>query len=137
KEARISDDRKFPGRQPQYLRGWAFGNSVFVNLLSFVIWILDFGCWKLSALDGPVWSAMLGGAMSPMFSAAGAEFLENYQRDVSSRWSSADLAALQEFVNAEIAGRRWLDWSTPAAALQLVQAAQAQTAVGAAGKRAA
>ena len=77
---------------------------------------------------------MLGDAMSPMFSAAGAEFLENYQRDVSSRWSSADLAAQQEFVNAQIAGRHWLDWSTPAAAFQLVQAAQARTAVGAAGK---
>jgi len=94
----------------------------------------SFGFWNLSALDGPAWSAMLGGAMSPMFSAAGAEFLENYQRDVSSRWSSADLASQQEFVNTQIAGRHWLDWSTPAAALQLVQAAQAQTAVGAAGK---
>src|SRR5882762_8780951 len=27
----------------------------------------SFGFWNLSALDGPAWSAMLGGAMSPVF----------------------------------------------------------------------
>ena len=77
---------------------------------------------------------MVGGAMSSTFSAAGAEFLENYQRDVPARWSPEDLAAQQEFVNWQIADSRWLDWSTPAVALQLVQAAQAQTAVGTVGK---
>jgi hypothetical protein len=60
-----------------------------------------------------------------IFSAAGAEFLENYQRDAPVRWSPNDLAAQQEFVGAD-----WLDWSTPAAALQLVQAAAGQTSAG-------
>jgi hypothetical protein len=58
---------------------------------------------------------------------AGAEFLENYQRDAPVRWSPGDLAAQQGFVGAQVAGDDWLDWSTPAAALQLVQAAAGQT----------
>ena len=62
-----------------------------------------------------------------IFSAAGAEFLENYHRDAPVRWSPNDLAAQQEFVGAQIVGDDWLDWSTPAAALQLVQAAAGQT----------
>ena len=72
--------------------------------------------------------------MSAIFSAAGAEFLENYQRDAPVRWSPDDLAAQKEFVGAQIAGGDWLDWSSPAAALQLVQAAAGQTSEGIAGK---
>ena len=52
---------------------------------------------------------------------ASADFLENYQRDALVRWSPEDLAAQREFVNACLAGRGWIDWSSPAAALQLVQ----------------
>jgi hypothetical protein len=66
----------------------------------------------------------------PTFPAAVAEFLEHYQRDVASRWSPDDLAAQREFVNTHVAGRHWLDWSTPAAVLQLVQASHAQTSLG-------
>ena len=62
-----------------------------------------------------------------IFSAAGAEFLENYQRDAPVRWSPDDLAAQQQFVNAQVAGYDWLDWSTPDAALQLFQAVAGQT----------
>ena len=62
-----------------------------------------------------------------MFSTAGAEFLENYQRDASVRWSPDDLAAQREFVAAQVTGNDWLDWSTPAAALQLFQAVAGQT----------
>jgi len=69
-----------------------------------------------------------------IFSAAGAEFLENYQRDTPVRWSPEDLAAQQAFVGVQIAGGDWLDWSTPAAALPLVQAAAAQTSAGTAEK---
>ena len=69
--------------------------------------------------------------MSSFLSASAAEFLENYQRDAPLRWSPDDLAAQQEFVNRRIAGRDWLDWSTPAAALQLTQARQTQISVGA------
>src|SRR5438309_11174724 len=113
-----------------------FGNSGFAILSSFVIRHSEFGiCHRdLSALDGPVSFGMFAGTMSRHFSTAGAEFLEHYQRDVPARWSPADLAAQREFVNAQIAGRRWLDWSTPAAALQLVQSAFGQTASGTAGK---
>ena len=60
-------------------------------------------------------------------SAAATRFLENYPRDAQVRWSQNDLAAQQEFVGAQVAGGDWLDWSTPAAALQLVQAAAGQT----------
>jgi len=62
-----------------------------------------------------------------IFSAAGAEFLENYRRDASVRWSPNDLAAQREFVSAQVTGNDWLDWSTPAAALQLFQAVAGQT----------
>ena len=57
---------------------------------------------------------------------AGAEFLENYQRDAYVRWSPNDLTAQQEFVGAQVAGGDWLDWSTPAAALRLFHAAAGQ-----------
>jgi len=69
--------------------------------------------------------------MSSFLSAASAEFLENYQRDAPVRWSPEDLAAQQKFVNRQVAGRDWLDWSTPAAALQLVQAWQRRISAGA------
>jgi len=66
----------------------------------------------------------------PIFSAAGAEFLENYQRDTPVRWSPDDLAAQRDFVRAQLAGCDWLDWSTPAAALQLAAAAAGQVPAG-------
>ena len=47
-----------------------------------------------------------------MVSPAAAEFLENYERDARVRWSPEDLSAQQAFVNAQLAGRRWLDWSS-------------------------
>jgi len=72
--------------------------------------------------------------MSLMFSASGAEFLENYQRDARLRWSPEDLAAQQEFVNSQVTGRDWLDWSTPGAAMELVQASRGQTSMGTAAK---
>jgi hypothetical protein len=62
------------------------------------------------------------------------EFLETYPGDARIRWSPQDLAAQQEFVNGCVAGRRWLDWSTPSAAAHLVQAARGHIAVGAAEK---
>ena len=65
---------------------------------------------------------------------ASADFLENYQRDALVRWSPEDLAAQREFVNACLAGRGWIDWSSPAAALQLVQARPAQTVIGKSGR---
>lgn len=68
--------------------------------------------------------------MSSILPEAAAEFLENYQRDVPFRWSSGDLAAQREFVNAQVADRDWLDWSTPLAALPLFQAGNTQTAPG-------
>ncbi|HYT60661.1 MAG TPA: hypothetical protein VEL06_10855, partial [Haliangiales bacterium] len=68
--------------------------------------------------------------MSPILPEAAAEFLENYQRDALARWSAEDLAAQREFVNAQVSGSAWLDWSTPSAALQLVQAGNTQTVPG-------
>jgi hypothetical protein len=65
-----------------------------------------------------------------MFSATAMEFLENYQRDVPMRWSPNDLAAQRKFVSAQLAGNDWLDWSTPAAALQLVQAGAGPVSTG-------
>src|SRR2546428_698027 len=72
--------------------------------------------------------------MSRIFSPASVEFLQHYPMDGYARWSAEDLAAQQEFVNAQIAGRSWLDWSSPAATLHLVQASHAHTSVGAAEK---
>ena len=69
-----------------------------------------------------------------MFSATAAEFLQHYQRDVAIRWSPDDLAGQREFVNSCVADRHWLDWSTPTAALQLIQAGPAQTSLGTAEK---
>ena len=82
-------------------------------------------------MDRPAASGMFVGAMSPTFSAAGAEFLQHYARDAQIRWSLEDLAAQREFVNTRLAGCQWLDCSTASAALQLVQAVHAQTSLGA------
>jgi hypothetical protein len=73
---------------------------------------------------------MVVGAMSPTFSAAGAEFLQHYAHDAQIRWSLEDLAAQREFVNTRLIDCQWLDWSTASAALQLVQAGRAQTSLG-------
>ena len=62
---------------------------------------------------------------------ATAEFLEHFQRDAQVRWSSDDLAAQKQFVNAQIAGRNWVDWSGPTAALQLIQGSRAEAFLGA------
>jgi hypothetical protein len=66
------------------------------------------------------------------FHPSSAEFLEHFQRDALVRWSSDDLAAQSQFVNAVISGRKWIDWSNPAAALQLLQASRAETFLDAA-----
>jgi len=50
------------------------------------------------------------------------EFLTNWQNDARLRWSAEDFAAQQSFVNDAVAGREWSDWSTPGAAMQLIQA---------------
>jgi len=50
------------------------------------------------------------------------EFLTNWQSDARLRWSAEDFAAQQSFVNDAVAGREWSDWSTPGAAMQLIQA---------------
>lgn len=49
------------------------------------------------------------------------EFLRHYQADVPQRWSAEDLAAQSQFVEPWLAGKRWLDWSTEASALALLQ----------------
>jgi hypothetical protein len=65
-----------------------------------------------------------------MVSQAAAEFLRNYERDALARWSPGDLSAQQAFVNAQLVGLRWLDLSTPEAALQLLQASLAHPSAG-------
>lgn len=50
------------------------------------------------------------------------EFLTHWQSDARLRWSGEDFAAQQEFVNDAVAGGDWADWSTPSAAMQLIQA---------------
>src|SRR5437867_8608262 len=60
--------------------------------------------------------------MAVTFSAARAEFLQHYQRDVPCRWTSEDLAAQAAFANRHLGAGPWLDWSSPAAALELWQA---------------
>lgn len=66
----------------------------------------------------------------PISSAGSVEFLESYLRDAQVRWSPEDLARQREYVNAQIAGRDWLDWSTPESALRLVQSSSARESVG-------
>jgi hypothetical protein len=73
------------------------------------------------------------GIVSYPFSDQAIEFLENYPRDVPRRWSAADLEAQQEFVNGQLAGSNRLDWSTPSAALDLVQAVGIGTPPGVTG----
>jgi hypothetical protein len=84
--------------------------------------------------SGLVVLARYDSAVSQIFSAGGVEFLENYPRDAQVRWSPDDLARQREYVNAHVAGRDWLDWSTPESALRLVHAASAQGSVGEADK---
>jgi hypothetical protein len=72
--------------------------------------------------------------VSQIFSADGVEFLENYPRDAQVRWSPDDLVRQREYVNTHVAGRNWLDWSTPESALRLVQAVSAHGSVGEAEK---
>jgi len=50
------------------------------------------------------------------------DFLRWYTHDALVRWSAEDLAAQQRFVNEQMAGMHWLDWSSASAALQLWQA---------------
>ena len=72
--------------------------------------------------------------VSPISLAGRVEFLESYLRDAQVRWSPEDLVRQREYVNAQIAGRDWLDWSTPESALRLVQAASAHESGGETGK---
>lgn len=50
------------------------------------------------------------------------EFLTHWQSDAPRRWSPDDFAAQQAFVNDAVAECDWTDWSTPGAAMQLIQA---------------
>ena len=49
------------------------------------------------------------------------DFLTQCQTDATRRWSAEDFAAQQQFVNERVAGSKWADWSTPMAAMQLIQ----------------
>lgn len=49
------------------------------------------------------------------------DFFTQCQTDAPRRWSTADFAAQQQFVNEGVAGNEWADWSTPMAAMQLIQ----------------
>ncbi len=60
--------------------------------------------------------------MSVTFSAVRAEFLQHYQRDLTCRWTSEDVAAQAAFASRHLGEGLWLDWSSPAAALELWQA---------------
>ena len=57
-----------------------------------------------------------------MFPAAAAEFLQHWPHDAPLRWTPKDFAAQQAFVNAQLVGPSWLDWSTESAAFELCQA---------------
>jgi hypothetical protein len=72
--------------------------------------------------------------MTPVLPTAGIEFLEHYRHDARYRWSAEDLAAQQEFVNSQLAGKDWLDGSTEAAAFQLWQADAISASPGLAGE---
>ncbi|HEY1172494.1 MAG TPA: hypothetical protein VGH19_14085 [Verrucomicrobiae bacterium] len=62
-----------------------------------------------------------------MFSPALAEFLQHYPHDQALRWSEEDLAAQGRFVESAMTGLAWSDWSSPALALPLLQAAMLNT----------
>lgn len=49
------------------------------------------------------------------------DFLTQCQSDAPRRWTAKDFARQQQFVNEGVAGRDWADWSTPMAAMQLIQ----------------
>jgi hypothetical protein len=69
--------------------------------------------------------------MPLLFSSAVGEFLQNYRHDVELRWSAEDLRAQKEFVNSNVGDRRWIDWSSENATLQLLQAELVSTSVAA------
>jgi len=62
-----------------------------------------------------------------MFSPAIVEFLQAYGHDQAFRWSAEELVAQGKFVEATLAGTSWSDWSDPAMALPLLQAAMLGT----------
>lgn len=62
-----------------------------------------------------------------MFSPAVAEFLQYYAHDQPFRWSAEDLAAQAQFVTQTTAGLSGSDWSDPALAMPLLQAAMLGT----------
>lgn len=58
------------------------------------------------------------------------EFLQHYAHDVRLRWTTESLEAQQAFVTSGIAGLDWLDWSSEAVALQILQAHLTSTELG-------
>ena len=73
----------------------------------------------------------------PMISSSFAtrsEFLAHYGHDARLRWSEMDQEEQREFVNQHIAGTSWLDWSTEAAAMELIQASLTNIGVGGVGR---
>lgn len=62
-----------------------------------------------------------------IFSPAIVEFLQAYAHDQAFRWSEEELAAQGKFAEAALAGVSWSDWSDPALALPLMQAAMLGT----------
>lgn len=52
---------------------------------------------------------------------AAGEFIQHFRADCAIRWSPAELAAQQRFAQENVRGD-WLDWSSEAAAFELVQA---------------
>lgn len=73
--------------------------------------------------------------MIQAFPEAAGEFLQHYARDARYRWTSEDLAAQEEFVGAQTRNLDWLDWSSEAAAMQLMQAKLLATQWSAGGLR--
>lgn len=68
------------------------------------------------------------------YPASVSDFLTAYQHDAPLRWSPEDHVARQDFVNHHLAGAGWLDWSSEAAALELMQAAWMAAPLVSAGK---
>lgn len=72
--------------------------------------------------------------MVPKFSASVSDFLAAYRRDAPLRWSPDDHVARQAFVNLHLAGAGWLDWSSEAATLELLQASWMAAPLASAGE---
>ncbi|MBI4658334.1 MAG: hypothetical protein HY735_05730 [Verrucomicrobia bacterium] len=68
----------------------------------------------------------------PLPSAA-CDFLQHYAYDAQLRWSPDDFLAQQKFVARQTEAKRWADWSTSSAALQLLQGGQWPAAIGVGG----